>query len=127
LDELLEDNKAVRRAKQARDGKSKETDVLLKDSTGILCVGSVLIAAATFGATFAVSGGYIADDHSNGGSPVLARRYAFEGFIVSNTLAFVFSMVATTALMCSGSPLFDPRSPIMHLYAASYFLSLSVS
>jgi len=125
-DELLEDNKAVRRVK-ARDDKSKEMEVLLKDSTGILCVGSVLIAAATFGATFAVPGGYIADDHSNGGSPVLARRYAFEGFIVSNTLAFVFSMVATTALMFSGSPMFDPRSRSMHLHAAYYFLSISIT
>jgi hypothetical protein len=42
----------------------------------------------TFGATFAVPGGYIADDHSNGGLPILARRYTFDALITSNTLAF---------------------------------------
>jgi hypothetical protein len=102
---LLQDNETVR--VKSRD-EIKEMDVL-KDSTGTLCIGSVLIATVTFGATFAVPGGYIADDHSNGGSPILARRYAFNAFIASNILVFVFSAMATIDLMYSGSPLLYPR------------------
>jgi hypothetical protein len=75
-DQLLEDNRTVR---GKHDENKLETEVL-KDSTGTLCIGSVLIATVTFGTTFAVPGGYIADDHSNGGSPIRARRYAFNVF-----------------------------------------------
>jgi hypothetical protein len=63
---------------------------VVKDSMGVMCVGSVLIVTMTFGVTFAVPGGYIADDHNNGGTPILARRYAFDALIASNTLAFVY-------------------------------------
>jgi hypothetical protein len=104
-DQLLEDNRTVR---GKHDENKLETEVL-KDSTGTLCIGSVLIATVTFGTTFAVPGGYIADDHSNGGSPILARRYAFNAFIASNILVFVFSAMATIDLMYSGSPLLYPR------------------
>jgi hypothetical protein len=122
-DQLLQDNETVR--VKSRD-EIKEMDVL-KDSTGTLCIGSVLIATVTFGATFAVPGGYIADDHSNGGSPILARRYAFNAFIASNTLAFVFSAMATIGLMYSGSPLLYPRSRRIHLATAVYLLSISIT
>jgi len=72
---------------------------VLKESTGALCIGSVLIATVTFGATFAVPGGYIADDHSNGGSPILARRYALEGFIwLITCLAAAFALAAYVVL-----------------------------
>ncbi|CAL4979043.1 unnamed protein product [Urochloa decumbens] len=118
----LEDNK-TRKFKQ--DGR-KESEVL-KDSAGTLCIGSVLIASVTFGATFAVPGGYIADDHNNGGTPVFARRYAFDAFIPANTLAFVCSAVATIGLMYSGSPLYNRRSRMVHLGIAFYLLSISVT
>ncbi|XP_062194354.1 protein ACCELERATED CELL DEATH 6-like isoform X1 [Phragmites australis] len=55
------------------DYKSKELEKL-KDSTQTLCIGSVLIATVTFGATFAIPGGYKADDHTNGGTATLAGR-----------------------------------------------------
>jgi hypothetical protein len=122
-DHLLEDNRTLR----VEYKESKLKMEVLKDSTGTLCIGSILIATVTFGETFAVPGGYIADDHSNGGSPILARRYAFDAFIASNTLAFIFSAVATIGLMLSGSPLFDPRSRIMHLGIALYLVSISIT
>ena len=81
----LKDNKTV----TVKHDESKEMEVV-KDSRGTMRIGSVLIATVTFGVTFAVPGGYIADDHNNGGSPILARRYAFDAFIASNTLAFIF-------------------------------------
>ncbi|KAF7087133.1 hypothetical protein CFC21_090351 [Triticum aestivum] len=46
----------------------------VKDTTQNLCIGSVLIATVTFGATFALPGGYVSDDHANGGTPTLAGR-----------------------------------------------------
>jgi hypothetical protein len=118
----FEDNKFIR----VIHDESKKMEVL-KDSTGPLCIGSVLIATVTFGATFAAPGGYIADDHNNGGTPILARRYAFDAFFTSNTLAFVFSTMATIALMQSGSPLFNPRSRKMHLRTAFYLVSISIT
>ena len=93
-DHLLETDNITPRVNAAAFDGSKETEVL-KESTGALCIGSVLIATVIFGVTFAVPGGYIADDHNNGGSPILARRYAFDAFIASNTLAFVFSAECT--------------------------------
>ena len=125
-DHLLEDNITLGVVNAAFD-ESKETEVL-KESTGALCIGSVLIATVTFGATFAVPGGYITDDHSNnGGTPVLARRYAFDAFILSNTFAFVWSTVATTALMRSGNPLLNLWSRRADLLMASYFVSISIT
>jgi hypothetical protein len=118
----FEDNQPLK----AKRDESKLLEAL-KDSTGTLCIGSVLIATVTFGVTFAVPGGYIADDHDNGGSPILARRYAFDAFIASNTLAFIFSGMATIGLMHSGSPLLNPRSRQIHLAAAFYLLSISIS
>ncbi|CAN6373329.1 unnamed protein product [Urochloa humidicola] len=118
----VEDNKT---RKFKHDGNNESE--LLKDSTGTLCIGSVLIASVTFGATFAVPGGYIADDHNNGGTPVFARRYAFDAFILANTLAFIFSAMATIGLMCSGSPLYNRRSRVVHLGTASYLLTISIT
>jgi hypothetical protein len=106
---------------------SKETMEVLKDSTGAMCIGSVLIATVTFGATFAVPGGYIADDHRNGGSPILSPRFAFDAFIASNTLAFVLSTMATISLMQSGNPVFNPWSRKVQLSIASYLVSFSIT
>jgi len=126
-DHLPEADNITPRVNEAAFDGSKETEVL-KESTGALCIGSVLIATVTFGVTFAVPGGYIADDHNNnGGTPVLARRYAFDAFIWSNTFAFVFSTVATIALMRSGNPLLNLWSRRADLLMASYFVSISIT
>ncbi|KAL6841565.1 hypothetical protein ACP4OV_028708 [Aristida adscensionis] len=53
-------------------------------------IGSVLIATVTFAAPFTLP------------APAPARRPAFEAFILSNTLAFLCSTVATCLLMCAG-------------------------
>lgn len=117
----LDDNDTRR----VRDDGTEITEVL-KDSTQTLYIGSVLIASVTFGATFAVPGGYIPDDHNNGGTPIFARRYAFDAFVISNTLAFILSVTATLALMHSGSPMNNRESRKVHFRIAQYFLALSV-
>uniref|UniRef100_A0A0D9XCP0 PGG domain-containing protein n=1 Tax=Leersia perrieri TaxID=77586 RepID=A0A0D9XCP0_9ORYZ len=77
----------------------------LTNSTQILGIGSVLIVTVTFGAMFAIPGGYKADDHYNGGTPTLAGRYIFDAFIMANVIAFICSVLATINLMYSGMPM----------------------
>ncbi|KAG0531134.1 hypothetical protein BDA96_05G248100 [Sorghum bicolor] len=118
----LKDNKTVR----VKHDESKEMEAV-KDSTGSLCIGSVLIATVTFGVTFAVPGGYVADDRNNGGTPIHARRYAFDAFIASNTLAFVLSTMATLGVMHSGSSLLSLQRRKMHIFIAIYLVSNSIT
>ncbi|TVU49812.1 hypothetical protein EJB05_01149, partial [Eragrostis curvula] len=99
----------------------------LKDSTQTLCIGSVLIATMAFGATFALPGGYRADDHTNEGTPTLAGRYSFDAFMIANALAFICSSVATIGLMFSGLPMVDLKSRGGYFMASSYLVSTSVT
>lgn len=72
-----------------------------KDIDGITATGtiaSVLIATVTFAAAFTVPGGYAAD-----GTAVLARRFAFRAFVVTDTAAFLCSIVATCFLVYGGA------------------------
>ncbi|KAG2645839.1 hypothetical protein PVAP13_2KG454605 [Panicum virgatum] len=62
---------------------SNEEDNLSKTGT----IGSVLIATVAFAAAFTVPGGFVADDHPSAGAAVMARRFAFRAFAVSDTLA----------------------------------------
>ncbi|XP_062193518.1 protein ACCELERATED CELL DEATH 6-like [Phragmites australis] len=101
-DHFIEKYEDIHRVKSDYD--IKELDYL-KDSTQTLSIGSVLIATMTFGATFALPGGYIQDDHPNGGTPTLAGSYAFDAFMLANTLAFICSLLATVGLMFSGIPM----------------------
>jgi hypothetical protein len=78
---------------------SNEEDNLSKTGT----IGSVLIATVAFAAAFTVPGGFIADDHPSAGTAILARRFAFRAFAVSDTLAFVCSATATCFLIFSGT------------------------
>ncbi|KAG2634528.1 hypothetical protein PVAP13_2NG046300 [Panicum virgatum] len=85
-----------------RNYKEKELE-MLKDSTQSQSIGPVLIATVTFGAMFALPGGYRADTSKNGGTPTLAGSFAFHAFMIANTLAFICSTIATLASMYAGS------------------------
>jgi hypothetical protein len=61
---------------------------------------SVLIATVTFASAFTLPGGYRSDD----GTPVLAGSYAFDAFVVADTLAFICSSLATFCLIYAGMP-----------------------
>lgn len=78
----------------------------LKDSSQILGIGSVLIATMAFGTTFAVPGGFLADDQKNAGTPTLAGKYAFDAVMMATTLSFGCSSIATIGLMYSGTPIY---------------------
>ena len=96
----------------------------LTDSTQTLGIGSVLIVTVTFGALFAIPGGYKADDHYNGGTPTLARRYIFDAFIMADTIAFICSVLATINLMYSGMAMVSLALRYWH-FNTSLFLAYS--
>lgn len=77
----------------------KEQDDMRKTGT----IASVLIATVAFAAAFTVPGGFIADDRPHAGTATLAKRFAFRSFVVSDAMAFVFSIVATCFLIYAGA------------------------
>lgn len=62
-------------------------------------IASVLIATVAFAAAFTVPGGFVADDHPRAGTAILANRFAFKAFVVTDTMAFLCSIVATCFLI----------------------------
>ncbi|CAM0144821.1 unnamed protein product [Urochloa decumbens] len=74
-------------------------------------IASVLIATVAFAAAFTLPGGLVADDHPGAGTAVLARRFAFRAFVVSDAMAFLCSIVATNLLIYAAR-----RVPLSHRY-----------
>ncbi|XP_071674412.1 protein ACCELERATED CELL DEATH 6-like [Lolium perenne] len=99
----------------------------MKESTQTLCIGAVLIATVTFGATFALPGGYRDDEHTNGGTPTLAGRYAFDAFILASTLSFITSAMSIVGLMYSGYSILNPHSRRIYFLVALYFASMLIT
>ncbi|WVZ66156.1 hypothetical protein U9M48_015422 [Paspalum notatum var. saurae] len=81
------------------DEEASEAESFSKTGT----IGSVLIATVAFAAAFTVPGGIVADDHPGAGTAVMARRFAFRAFVVSDTMAFLCSIVSTFFLIYSGT------------------------
>ncbi|VAH81640.1 unnamed protein product [Triticum turgidum subsp. durum] len=110
-----------------RQLKYDETEQLekAKEPTQTLCIGVALIATATFSVTFALPGGYKADEHVNGGTPTLAGTYAFDAFIIASTFSFVLSAMAMVGLMYSGYSILNPQTRRIYLMTALYFGSTS--
>jgi len=89
----------------------------IKDFAQIVGIGSVLVATATFTASLSMPGGVWTPGDSMGskkllinhypapppaGTPVLAGSLAFDGFVISNTVAFICSTLATFSLVYCG-------------------------
>ena len=109
---------------QSEEEDEEKGSAILSNSTQFLSVGLVLITTMAFGATFALPGGYIADDHTNGGTPTLARVKQFQGFMMANTLAFFCSSLAVLSLVFAGTPTVELPMRYMH-YNISIWLSLN--
>ena len=99
---------------------------VLTESTQSLLVGSVLVATATFGAAFAMPGGYRQDDHPNGGTPTLARSDAFAGFMLADATAFIFSTLATAGFMYAGNSKVDLPKREAYFSVSIFFLHASI-
>ncbi|KAM0847723.1 hypothetical protein ACQ4PT_054828 [Festuca glaucescens] len=108
------------------DDVTKEAENM-KDASQTLGIGSVLVTTVAFGATFALPGGYIADDHMNRGTPTRAGRYSFDAFMMANTLAFICSSVATTGLMFSGTSMVNLKSRQINLAVSVLLMSSSLT
>jgi hypothetical protein len=108
-------------------GYEREELKKLKDLTESGSIASVLIASVAFGATFALPGGYRADDHTNGGTPTLAGRYAFDAFMMANALAFILSAGAVISLVRAGSPTFNLPNRKRYSGIALYLMEVSVT
>lgn len=105
----------------------KEEAQKITDSTQTIGIGSVLIATVAFAAAFALPGGYRADDHRNGGTPTLAEYYAFDVFIIANTLAFICSDLSITSLMYAGVAAVDIRTRMISFVLSATFMASSAT
>ncbi|KAF8666435.1 hypothetical protein HU200_053545 [Digitaria exilis] len=109
---------------QSEAENEEKGSAIVSNSTQFLSVGLVLITTMAFGATFALPGSYIADNHPNGGTPTLARVKQFQGFMMANTLAFFCSSLAVLSLVFAGTPTVELPMRYMH-YNISIWLSLN--
>ncbi|KAF0915692.1 hypothetical protein E2562_037833 [Oryza meyeriana var. granulata] len=97
----------------------------LTESTQTIGIGSVLIATVAFAAAFAPPGGYRADDHRPGGAPTLAGRYAFDVFIIANTLAFICAGLSIISLTYAGVAAVDIRTRMISFVFSAMFMASS--
>lgn len=74
----------------------------MTESTQMLGVGAVLVAAVTFAVAFSPPGGY-----GSGGAPALAGQYPFDAFMYAVAIAFAYSMLATFSLMYASTAAVD--------------------
>ncbi|PUZ71949.1 hypothetical protein GQ55_2G354800 [Panicum hallii var. hallii] len=90
-------------------GDDDEVSAHLTNAAQMLGVVSVLVATVTFASAFTLPGGYQQQAGSDGiiGTPLLAGSYAFDAFILSTTLAFICSCMATFSLIFAGVPAMD--------------------
>ncbi|KAM3277444.1 hypothetical protein ACQJBY_045370 [Aegilops geniculata] len=116
--------------KYSRRPKPEEKDILserLKDTSQTFIVASVLIATVAFTASFAVPGGYRADDHTYGGTPIHAGSYVFDAFMMATTLAFICSSIATIGFAFAAVHMVSLFSRIVNLSSSSVFMASSVT
>jgi hypothetical protein len=89
----------LRRQAHAEVTKRTRKDIksLTQTYTGNTSLVAILIATITFAAAFTLPGGY-STDHENEGLPIMARKFAFKAFLVSDTLAMCSSLAV--AFIC---------------------------
>ncbi|GMJ09824.1 hypothetical protein like AT4G03500 [Hibiscus trionum] len=104
---------------------STDTDSFVKARDGHLIVGT-LIATVTFAAAFTVPGGYKSEEGSEQGTPFLIHDAAFQAFVITDALAFIFSLSAVAVYLDTMSP-FVSNPPISSsLKCATTFLALAI-
>jgi len=81
-----------------KEAKDKVTEISKKDIksltqtyTGNTSLVAILIATITFAAAFTLPGGYSTDAGAEG-LPMMARKAAFQAFLISDTLAMCSSL-----------------------------------
>ncbi|XP_066339662.1 ankyrin repeat-containing protein At5g02620-like isoform X2 [Miscanthus floridulus] len=89
----------VRREAYHKMTKSARDDIksLTQTYTGNTSLVAILIATITFAAAFTLPGGYSTDAGTEG-LPIMARKFAFKAFLISDTLAMCSSLAV--AFVC---------------------------
>ena len=75
----------------------KDAKSLIETYTGNTSLGAILIATITFAAAFTLPGGYSSEAGSEG-LPIMARKLAFQAFLIFDTLAMCSSLAV--AFIC---------------------------
>ena len=83
---------------ESKDSKDNSISKLKKTGEIHLIV-AALVAIVTFAAGFTLPGGY----NENDGKAILAKKAAFKAFVVTDTLAMVFSVSATFVYFLYGN------------------------
>lgn len=69
-------------------------DQRLKKKGETHMVVAALITTITFAARFTIPGGYDGDEGPNQGMTILTKKAAFQAFIISDTIALLFSTIS---------------------------------
>ncbi|KAF0896233.1 hypothetical protein E2562_019715 [Oryza meyeriana var. granulata] len=85
-------------------------DKMITDSTQIIGVGSVLIVTVTMAAAITIPGGFRTAEDRHKGTAMLSDSTVFQLFIIANTLALVYSGLATMCVMFAGVATVDIRT-----------------
>uniref|UniRef100_A0A6M2F401 PGG domain-containing protein n=1 Tax=Populus davidiana TaxID=266767 RepID=A0A6M2F401_9ROSI len=80
--------------KKNNDKKNKEKEEALSKARESHLVVAALIATVTFAAAFTLPGGYKSDQGPNKGTAILAKKAAFIGFVISDAMSMVLSILA---------------------------------
>ncbi|KAL6606389.1 hypothetical protein ACP70R_042042 [Stipagrostis hirtigluma subsp. patula] len=94
--------------KHIEEGDTDKVSNQLANAAQVMGIVSVLVATVTFASAFTLPGGYYQSDSSNNtGAALLAGSYVFDAFIISDTMAFICSCIATFSLIFVGVPAMD--------------------
>ncbi|KAF3456873.1 hypothetical protein FNV43_RR01527 [Rhamnella rubrinervis] len=76
------------------DNDNKDDASIIDKVSEIHVVAATLIATVSFAAGFTLPGGYNGDEGPNTGTATLAKKSAFQAFVISNTIALLLSICA---------------------------------
>ncbi|KAL6589847.1 hypothetical protein ACP70R_050206 [Stipagrostis hirtigluma subsp. patula] len=96
--------------------------VRLTNSAQVMGIVSVLVATVTFASAFTLPGGYYQSGSNNAGAALLAGSYAFDAFILSDTLAFISSCLATFSLIFAAVPAMDINTRLRYFEISALLL-----
>ncbi|KAL6606401.1 hypothetical protein ACP70R_042054 [Stipagrostis hirtigluma subsp. patula] len=97
----------------------------LTNAAQVMGIVSVLVATVTFASAFTLPGGYYQSGSNNAGAALLAGSYAFDAFILSDTLAFICSCIATFSLVFAGVPAMDISIRLLYFEISAVLLRSS--
>ncbi|KAM0943826.1 putative ankyrin repeat-containing domain, PGG domain, ankyrin repeat-containing domain superfamily [Dioscorea sansibarensis] len=90
-----------------------------------LTILSVLISTVTFTAGFTLPGGYFSDNIHRQGAAILADKYPFRVFLISDSIAMCCSLIATFRIIYAGGLEMDNALRVQHLSKSMNLLGVA--